>query len=96
MLILVSYDVASDNNGAKRLRHVAKTCENFGQRVQYSVFECLLDPKQWVALKAQLEGIINKETDSLRYYYLGKNWERKIEHVGAKRSINYEKDVLIL
>lgn len=96
MLVLVSYDVSSDNNGTKRLRRVAKTCENFGQRVQYSVFECLVDPTQWIELKSKLESIVDKELDSLRYYYLGKNWERRVEHYGAKESINFEKDVLIL
>lgn len=96
MLVLVSYDVAQDDNGAKRLRKVAKTCESFGQRVQYSVFECLLDPGQWAKLKAKLEDSVDEKYDSLRYYYLGKNWERRVEHFGAKASINFEKDVLIL
>lgn len=96
MLVLVSYDVAQDDNGAKRLRRVAKTCESFGQRVQYSVFECLLDPGQWADLKAKLEDSVDGKYDSLRYYYLGKNWEKRVEHFGAKASINFEKDILIL
>lgn len=85
MLVLVTYDVnVTSPNGAKRLRRVAKACRDFGQRVQYSVFEIEVDPAQWVRLKARLEGIIDRDVDSLRYYHLGANWERKIEHVGAK------------
>lgn len=85
MLVLVTYDVAtSDTKGAARLRKVAKTCRDFGQRVQYSVFEIEVDPAQWTRLKARLEAIIDPQSDSLRYYYLGSNWQRKVEHVGAK------------
>lgn len=85
MLVLVTYDVAtSEGNGAARLRAVSKACRDYGQRVQYSVFEIEVDPAQWTRLKARLEGIIKPETDSLRYYYLGANWQRKVEHVGAK------------
>ncbi len=85
MLVLVTYDVSvTDSGGAGRLRRVAKACRDFGQRVQFSVFEIEVDPAQWTALKARLEGIIKPETDSLRYYYLGANWQRRIEHVGAK------------
>ncbi len=85
MLVLVTYDVnVTSAGGAKRLRRAAKACRDFGQRVQYSVFEIEVDPAQWVRLKARLEGIIDRDVDSLRYYYLGANWERKIEHVGAK------------
>lgn len=85
MLVLVTYDVnVTSGGGAKRLRQVAKACRDFGQRVQYSVFEIEVDPAQWVRLKARLEGIIDRDTDSLRYYHLGAYWERKIEHVGAK------------
>ncbi len=85
MLILVTYDVSvTVGNGAKRLRNVAKACRDFGQRVQYSVFEIEVDPAQWTLLKARLEAIIDKNQDSLRYYYLGANWRRRIEHVGAK------------
>lgn len=85
MLVLVTYDVAtSEANGAKRLRSVAKACRDFGQRVQYSVFEIEVDQAQWVKLKARLERIIDPTCDSLRYYYLGSNWQRRIEHVGAK------------
>lgn len=85
MLVLVTYDVAtSEAGGAGRLRAVAKACRDFGQRVQYSVFEIEVDPAQWTKLKARLETIINPNSDSLRYYYLGSNWRRKVEHIGAK------------
>lgn len=85
MLVLVTYDVKTlEGNGKKRLRSVARACEDFGQRVQFSVFEIELDPAQWTKLKARMEGIIDPAHDSLRYYYLGANWQRKVEHVGAK------------
>jgi len=85
MLVLVTYDVStSEGNGAARLRAVAKACRDYGQRVQYSVFEIEVDPAQWTKLKARLEGIIRLEVDSLRYYYLGANWQKRVEHVGAK------------
>jgi CRISPR-associated protein Cas2 len=85
MLVLVTYDVSQTGSGsARRLRRVAKTCQDFGQRVQFSVFEIEVDPAQWTLLKSRLETIINQDTDSLRYYYLGANWHRRIEHVGAK------------
>ena len=85
MLVLVTYDVnTTEGNGSARLRAVAKACRDYGQRVQVSVFEIELDPAQWTKLKARLEGIIRPEFDSLRYYYLGSNWTRKVEHVGAK------------
>ena len=73
---------------------MARQCQNYGQRVQYSVFEIEIDPAQWTMLKAKLESIINPETDSLRYYYLGKNWQRKVEHIGAKPVIDLN-DVLL-
>ncbi len=85
MMVLVTYDVkTSDEGGARRLRRVAKTCRDFGQRVQFSVFEIEVDPAQWTMLRARLESIIKKDVDSLRFYFLGANWERKVEHVGAK------------
>ncbi|HYP56856.1 MAG TPA: CRISPR-associated endonuclease Cas2 [Beijerinckia sp.] len=85
MLVLVTYDVrTSDPGGAARLRRVAKACRDFGQRVQYSVFEVEVDPAQWAMLKSRLEQLIKPEVDSLRYYYLGANWQRRVEHVGAK------------
>lgn len=85
MLVLVTYDVSLVRpGGARRLRRVAKACQDHGQRVQFSVFEIEVDPAQWAALKAKLERLIDPEQDSLRYYYLGSNWRRRVEHVGAK------------
>ncbi|MCR5621143.1 MAG: CRISPR-associated endonuclease Cas2 [Treponema sp.] len=95
MMMLVSYDVARDEKGEKRLRHVAKILEDYGQRVQYSVFECLVDPAQWVELKTKLLKEINTEYDSLRFYSLGSNWQRKVEHIGQKKSLDPQ-GVLIL
>lgn len=89
MMVLVTYDVSTESEGGKRrLRRVAKQCENFGQRVQNSVFECLLTPAQWADLKHNLEKEIDENHDSLRYYFLGANWERRVEHVGTKESYN--------
>jgi CRISPR-associated protein Cas2 len=85
MMVLVTYDVAtSERDGATRLRRVAKACRDFGQRVQFSVFEIEVDPAQWTLLKARLEAIIDPNHDSLRYYHLGANWKHRVEHVGAK------------
>ncbi len=95
MMMLVSYDVARDEKGEKRLRHIAKILEDYGQRVQSSVFECLVDPAQWVELKTKLLKEINPEFDSLRFYSLGANWQRKVEHIGQKVPINPQ-GVLIL
>ncbi|TPW32170.1 CRISPR-associated endonuclease Cas2 [Martelella alba] len=96
MLVLVTYDVSvTEGNGAGRLRAVAKACRDFGQRVQYSVFEIEVDPAQWTKLKARLEGIINPDVDSLRYYYLGANWQRRVEHVGAKPAIDLNGPLII-
>ncbi|WBF68513.1 CRISPR-associated endonuclease Cas2 [Desulfovibrio subterraneus] len=89
MLVLVSYDVSTeDPAGPRRLRRIAKLCQDFGQRVQFSVFECLVDPAQWTKLRAALLKEMNEETDSLRFYFLGSNWERRVEHVGAKPALN--------
>jgi CRISPR-associated protein Cas2 len=96
MMVLVSYDVAvTTNGGQRRLRKVSKACQNYGQRVQYSVFECVVDPAQWTKLKNTLESIIVKETDSLRYYYLGANYKRRVEHVGAKPSLDLDNPIII-
>jgi len=96
MFVLVSYDVGiTSPGGKKRLRQVAKTCLNFGQRVQCSVFECVIEPAQWVTLKNQLEAIIDVEHDSLRYYYLGSNWKRKVEHVGAKPTLDIDDPLIV-
>ena len=91
MLVLVSYDVATkDAGGDRRLRRVAKACTDFGQRVQYSVFECIVDPAQWTFLKDRLIDEIDPEKDSLRFYYLGSNWRRRVEHIGAKPGLDQE------
>ena len=86
MLVLVSYDVSTVTpSGIKRLRKIAGACKDFGLRVQNSVFECNVDPAQWEVLKTRLLGIASKDQDSLRFYFLGSNWERRIEHHGAKK-----------
>ncbi len=96
-MVVVSYDVAtSDAAGAARLRRVAKLCENYGQRVQYSVFECEVDPAQWVKMKAQLEALVDPTLDSLRYYFLGSNWRRRVEHFGAKATWDFRRDTLVI
>ena len=96
MLILITYDVdTTTKDGEKRLRNVAKECDNYGQRVQNSVFECLLTDAQLVSLKAILSSIINDTTDSIRLYYLGSNWQRKIETLGKKTSFD-PTDALII
>ena len=95
MMMLVSYDVARDEKGEKRLRHIAKICEDYGQRVQYSVFECLVDPGQWVTLRSKLIAEMNPNYDSLRFYSLGANWERKVEHVGVKETINLQGTLIL-
>ena len=85
MLVLITYDVNTENAaGRSRLRLVAKQCVNYGQRVQNSVFECNIDAAKCREVKAILEGIIDKNVDSLRFYYLGNNYKNKVEHIGAK------------
>ena len=96
MLVLVSYDVAtSEDGGARRLRRVAKACLNCGQRVQYSVFECIVDPAQWTALRQKLLDEIDPKKDSLRFYFLGSNWRHRIEHVGAKKAFDQEGPLIV-
>lgn len=91
MMVLVSYDVnTEDAEGRKRLRKVARQCENYGQRVQFSVFECLVEPAQWTMLRAKLIETINEDKDSLRFYFLGANWKRRVEHIGAKPALDPE------
>lgn len=91
MLVLITYDVNTETQaGKKRLRKVAKQCVNYGQRVQNSVFECILDSAKCRQVKAVLEDIIDKEKDSLRFYYLGNSYKEKVEHIGAKKSFNVE------
>ena len=96
MLVLVSYDVSTiDLAGKRRLRHVAKTCKNFGIRVQNSVFECNVDQAQWTALRAILLDIYEPEFDSLRFYFLGNNYQNRIEHQGAKPSVDVEAPLIL-
>ena len=96
MMVLVSYDVmVTSLGGKKRLRKVAKACTDYGQRVQYSVFECVIDPAQWVKLKNILEKVIDDKTDSLRYYYLGANYKRRVEHIGAKPSYDVDEPLIL-
>lgn len=95
MLVLVSYDVSTEKNGQKRLRRVAKVCKNYGQRVQYSVFECLVDPTQWTIMRRNLINEIEPELDSLRFYFLGSNWKRKVEHIGAKAALDMEGPLIV-
>lgn len=95
MMVLISYDVnTEDNAGRRRLRRIAKHCQDFGQRVQFSVFECLVDPAQWARLRATLLEEMHEEKDSLRFYFLGSNWKRRVEHVGTKPSIDPEGPLL--
>jgi len=96
MMVVISYDVSTETEGGKaRLRKVAKSCQNYGQRVQNSVFECLIDTAQLKKLQAKLDSIINKDTDSLRYYLLGRNWQTRVQHFGAKKVTNMD-DTLII
>jgi CRISPR-associated protein Cas2 len=96
MFVLVSYDVkTSEPGGSRRLRRVAKACKDYGQRVQFSVFECLVDPAQWTRFRQRLIEEIDMEKDSLRFYFLGANWRNKVEHVGAKKSFDQEGPLII-
>lgn len=96
MLVLVSYDVStSSDGGQKRLRRVSKVCLNHGQRVQNSVFECLVDNAQFVLMKKKLLDEIDDKQDSLRFYFLGNNWKVKVEHIGIKPSVDLEGFLMI-
>lgn len=95
MLVLITYDVNTESSdGKNRLRRVAKLCVDYGQRVQNSVFECLLDPAQLLFVKEKLLGIIDEKEDSLRIYYLGDKYERKIESFGAKQAYDPQKALI--
>ena len=86
MMVVVSYDVSTiEKAGQRRLRRVAKICKDYGQRVQLSVFECSVDPAQWARLRDKLIKEIAPEEDSLRFYFLGANWKRRVEHLGSKK-----------
>ena len=96
MLVLITYDVnTEDAAGKKRLRQIARQCVNYGQRVQCSVFECLLDPAQCRSLQAKLCKIMDPAKDSLRFYYLGNNYRTKVEHFGCKTSYEAEGMLMI-
>lgn len=95
MLVLVSYDVSINKGGQRRLRRVAKACKDYGQRVQYSVFECIVDPAQWAVLRQRLMDEIDPELDSLRFYFLGSNWKRRVEHIGAKETVDQEGPLIV-
>ena len=96
MLVLITYDVNTETaSGKKRLRKVAKQCENYGRRVQNSVFECILDQAQCVVLKAALSDIIDDSVDSLRFYYLGNKYQTKVEHVGVERGIAVDQPLIL-
>ena len=96
MLMLVTYDVTTTTKeGRRRLRHVAKACESYGQRVQFSVFECNVGPTQWAKLKAALLAAYDPKQDSLRFYNLGEAAEKRIEHHGAKPAIDYEGPLIV-
>lgn len=96
MLVLVSYDVSTiDRAGEARLRRVAKTCQDYGIRVQNSVFECVLDPATWVKLRSRLEKLYHPEQDSLRFYFLGAKWERRVEHLGRTPDVNVTDSIIL-
>ena len=95
MLVLITYDVSTEGDGPRRLRRVARAAQDYGQRVQYSVFECEVDPAQWAALRARLEAAIDPQRDSLRFYHLGSNWRRRIEHVGAKPALDLDGPLIL-
>ena len=96
MMVLITYDVNTETEGGKkRLRQVAKQCQNYGQRVQNSVFECLIEPAKLKLLQSKLAAIIDVEKDSLRYYYLGNDWRNRVEHVGAKPSLDLEGALIV-
>ena len=91
MMVLITYDVNTETlAGQKRLRKVAKACQNYGQRVQNSVFECVIDPARLKQLQNTLAGLVDAEKDSIRYYYLGDDWRKRVEHAGAKASLDLE------
>jgi CRISPR-associated protein Cas2 len=87
MLVVICYDVSTvEPEGQRRLRRVAKVCKDYGQRAQLSVFECEVDPAQWTVLRQKLLDEVNLEEDSLKFYFLGANWRRRVEQLGAKKS----------
>lgn len=96
MLVLVTYDVSTvEAAGRKRLARVAKTCVNYGVRVQKSVFECNLEPAGWEWLKSELLKIYNPDEDSLRFYFLGSNWKRRVEHHGVNTGYEHDEPLIV-
>ena len=96
MLVVVSYDVETTNQaGRRRLRRIARLCEDYGQRVQNSVFECRVDPTQWRELQLDLIEEMNFKTDSIRFYYLGRNYDRRIESHGVKQPPDLSKPLIL-
>ena len=96
MLVVVAYDVSTESEaGKRRLRRVARVCENYGQRVQNSVFECWVDPAQWVRLRHNLMAEFDPSSDSLRFYFLGNNWKGRIEHRGAKPTYQPDEPLIL-
>ena len=96
MLVVICYDVTTiEPEGQRRLRRVAKVCKNYGQRVQLSVFECEVDPGQWAALRQKLIDEIDPEVDSLKFYFLGSNWKRRTEQIGAKQSYDSDAPLIV-
>ena len=94
-MMVVSYDVATTTPaGRRRLRRVARECQNFGQRVQKSVFECVVDPEQWVRLRLNLLAVFDPEEDSLRFYHMGRNWKGHVEHHGTKNTLDLDGPLL--
>ncbi len=95
-MVLITYDVETVTpSGAKRLRRVAKECQNYGQRVQNSVFECVVTEAQFALLKSSLASKIDKEKDTIRFYFLGNNWNNRIEHIGQQTSFDVTSELII-
>ena len=96
MFIVVCYDVKTNNSdGRKRLRHIAKLCRDYGQRVQLSVFEISLSTTDWIYLKNRILEEMNENEDSVRFYYLGENAKERIEHMGIKPSVDYDDPIIV-
>ncbi|TDF99837.1 CRISPR-associated endonuclease Cas2 [Paenibacillus piri] len=96
MLVLITYDVSTvSSQGQRRLRQVSKVCQNYGQRVQNTVFECVVDATQFAVLKLKLLDLIDQEQDSLRFYQLGNNYKNKVEHIGVKESLDLEGPLIL-
>lgn len=96
MVVLITYDIQTlDKAGQRRLRRIAKACESYGQRVQFSVFECKITPALWTTLKAKLLDIFNPKEDSLRFYYLGEYDMQQAEHHGTKQSIDFDAPLIV-